>query len=233
MTSRRAARILGRLEAVGDADASLDWLCRTSAPGLGVTGAAVALIVLGHDPGNIAASDQMVSDLVDLQFRNGEGPAIDAHQGQRPVLEPELASATRWPVFSPEAVTAGARAVFALPLQIGGARFGALTLYRDQSGPLGERFLADALAIAEVACEMTLWLQAQMPPGSLHQVLDQLAEERTVLYQATGMAVVQLGVGAEEALAALRPRAFADGRPVGEVAADVVARRLRLDRHAG
>jgi hypothetical protein len=70
-----------------------------------------------------------------------------------------------------------------------------LTLYRDQPGPLGEGELADALAMAEVACEIILRLQAQVPPGSLHEVLDQLAAKRTELYQATGMVVVQLDVG--------------------------------------
>ena len=44
------------------------------------------------------------------------------------------------------------------------------------------------------------------------------------------MVVVQLDVGLEEAVTALRARAYAAGRPVVEVAADVVARRLRFDR---
>jgi AmiR/NasT family two-component response regulator len=119
--------------------------------------------------------------------------------------------------------------MFALPLRVGAARFGALTLYRDRPGPLGEGVLADALAMADVVCEITLRLQAQMPPGSLHQALDQLAAKRAVVYQATGMILVQLDVGLEEAVVTLRTRAYAAGRPVGEVAADVVARRLRFD----
>lgn len=230
MTSPRLARILDALGEVGDPDASLDWLCDTCAQELGVSGAAVALILSGHDPGNIAGSDEVASTIVDLQFSTGEGPAIDAHRNRRAVLEPDLATATRWPAFAPDAVAAGAAAVFALPLQVGAARFGALTFYRDRPGPLGEGMLADALAMAEVACEITLRLQAQVPPGSLHEVLDHLAAERTELYQATGMVIVQLDAGPEEAVAAIRARAYATGRPVGEVAAEVVARRLRFDR---
>jgi hypothetical protein len=38
-----------------------------------------------------------------------------------------------------------------------------------------------------------------------------------------------MGVGLEEAVAALRARAYAAGRPVGDVAADVVARKVRFD----
>ncbi len=230
MTSPRLARVLELLGEVGDPDASLDWLCDACAQELGVTGAAVALILSGHDPGNIAASDEVAAAIVDLQFSTGEGPSIDAHRSRRAVLEPELSSTTRWPAFAPEAIGVGSAAVFALPFQVGAARLGALTFYRDRPGPLGEGVLTDAVAMAEVACEITLRLQAQVPPGSLHEVLDQLAAKRTGLYQATGMVVVQLDVGPEEAAAAIRARAYATGRPAGEVAADVVARRLRFDR---
>ncbi len=43
------------------------------------------------------------------------------------------------------------------------------------------------------------------------------------------MISVQLGVNLAEALVRLRAHAYADGRPIAEVAADVVTRRLRFD----
>ena len=42
------------------------------------------------------------------------------------------------------------------------------------------------------------------------------------------MVSVQLQVPVAEALVRIRAHAFADGRPLGAVAADIVARRLRL-----
>ncbi len=218
------------LRAANEPDASLDWLCRTCGADLGVSGASVSLNLAGHAPGMIAASNERASLLVDLQFGLGEGPAIDAQSSGRAVLEPDLATAARWPAFAPEAIAAGAASVFAMPLRIGAASFGALTLHRDRPGPLGQGAFADALALAEVASEITLCLQAQVPPGSLHQVVEDLAARQTVVYQATGMILVQLDVSPEDALVALRARAYADGRLVGEVAADVVARRLRFER---
>jgi hypothetical protein len=193
-----------------------------------MSGAAVVLITADHDAGNIAASDERASSVVDLQLALGEGPTVEAHRDRRPVLEPEMATATRWPALAPEAVSAGVAAVFALPLQIGAARFGVLTFYRDRPGPLEGGALPDALAMADMACEITLCLQAQVPPGSLHDVFETLARERTVVYQATGMIMVQLGVGPEEAIVVLRARAYAVGRPVDEVAADVVAGRFHF-----
>jgi len=69
--------------------------------------------------------------------------------------------------------------------------------------------------MAELACEITLRMQAQAPPGSLHEAIDQLSAKRTVFYQATGMVVVQSDIGHVEALAAVRARAYLTGRPVG------------------
>jgi AmiR/NasT family two-component response regulator len=49
------------------------------------------------------------------------------------------------------------------------------------------------------------------------------------VHQATGMILVQLGVSAEIAFVRLRGYAFAQGRRLGEVACDVVERRLRFE----
>jgi hypothetical protein len=45
------------------------------------------------------------------------------------------------------------------------------------------------------------------------------------------MVMVQLGVPIAEALVRIRAYAFAESRPLSEVVADIVARRLRLDRN--
>jgi hypothetical protein len=47
------------------------------------------------------------------------------------------------------------------------------------------------------------------------------------------MAAAQLGVSVEDALLVLRAHAFATERPVRDVAADVIARRLDLARPYG
>ncbi len=60
----------------------------------------------------------------------------------------------RWPGFVPEAVAAGARAMFALPLQAGAIRVGVLSQYRARPGLLGGGELADVLAFADVALQL-------------------------------------------------------------------------------
>ena len=60
--------------------------------------------------------------------------------------------------------------------------------------------------------------------------LETLASSRAEVHQATGMISVQLEVSAAEALVRLRAHAYAEGRTLRDVAADVVGRRLRLGR---
>ena len=50
--------------------------------------------------------------------------------------------------------------------------------------------------------------------------------DRAEVHQATGMILAQLGIPAQDAFVRLRAYAFAHRRPLGDVARDVVARRL-------
>jgi AmiR/NasT family two-component response regulator len=59
--------------------------------------------------------------------------------------------------------------------------------------------------------------------------LDDLLTPSMEVYQAQGMVMVDLGVSLADALVRLRAYAFVEGRPVAEVARDVVAGRVRLD----
>ena len=62
--------------------------------------------------------------------------------------------------------------------------------------------------------------------GGLRPGWEQPATYRPDVHQATGMISVQLEVSLAEALVRLRARAHAEDRPVAEIAADVLTRRL-------
>ena len=121
-------------------------------------------------------------------------------------------------------------AVFAVPLHVGWARFGALDLYRVDPGPLGPDPLADALVFAHAVTTGLLSLMAGVPPGSLPRAIDGALDDGAIVQQAAGMVSVQLDVGIEDALVAVRAHAYATGSAVSEVAAHVVSRDLRFGR---
>ena len=53
---------------------------------------------------------------------------------------------------------------------------------------------------------------------------------RLEVYQAQRMVMVDLGVSIDEAMARIRGHAYAEGRHLSDVAKDIVAGKLRLDR---
>ena len=189
----------------------------------------------GDQPrGSICSTDAISARIEELQYTLGEGPCVDAYQLDHPVLEPDLADPieARWLAFSSAAVDAGARAVFGFPLQVGAVRLGAMNLYCDRPGGLSDDQHADALVMADIAAQAVLVLQSHAPPGILAAELEAGGDFQYVVHQASGMVAAQLDAGVAQALVRLRARAFAEGRPLAELARDVVERRLRF-RHDG
>ena len=207
-------------------------LCAAVVPALAASGAGVSVMADNEVRGLTTASDPAAQHFEDLQFLLGEGPCIDAFATRRPVLVPDLSDAPmgRWPGYTPAVHDAGVRAVFAFPLQVGAGRLGVLDVFRARPGSLSADELRQALAFAEVAVTTLLDGQAAAAPGAAADGLDQAMESRAELFQAQGMVMVQLGSSISEALARMRAYAYAENRPLAEVARDVVARRLRFDR---
>ena len=181
--------------------------------------------------GVVCATDDVSARIEDLQFTLGEGPCVDAAQFGAPVMVPDLRTpddivVDRWPAFLEGAGAAGVRAVFAFPLRIGAINVGVLDAYRSVPGPLRDGQLRAALLAADAAALALLDID---PTGDLFSDnADARSTYQLQVHQATGIVQVQLGVPTEEAFLMLRARAFALGRPLVDVATDVVARRLRF-----
>jgi hypothetical protein len=211
-------------------------VCETAARILSASGTGISVLTDDGVRGLCAASDPLSEHVEELQFILGEGPCLDAFDSRRPVLVADLAgeAATRWPMYVPAAQDGGVRAVFAFPMQIGAARLGVLDVFRDRVGKLSDDHLADALCFADVTVAALLDQQedvaargaddAMAPDGPTDAV-----GNRAELFQAQGMVMVQIGGTITEAMARMRAYAYAENRGLGEVASDVVARRLRFE----
>jgi hypothetical protein len=231
VAGERLLRILAGLVSSGTDEPGIADVCTLSVELAGVTGVGIMLM-----PGNaprvpLGMTDEVSALIEDLQYTLGEGPCVDAHRDDRPVLEPDLAHpvTARWPAFTPPALEAGVRAIFGFPLRIGAARFGALDLYRDEPGPLSDDQHADVVVLAGVATSTVVEAQSRAPSGVLAAELEASTNLHLVVHQASGMVSVQLGVDVGEALVRLRAYAFGHSRLVRDVAHDVVQRRLRFE----
>jgi len=196
---------------------------------LGINGAGISMVT-DTNRAVVCSTDAVSARVEELQVTLGEGPCVDAVAGGGPVLIADLADRTdlaveRWPVFLRSATDAGVRAVFAFPLQIGAIRIGALDLYRLRPGALTNDELSAALLAAESASIGLLTL------GTSGEGLVDGADAsgyQAQVHQATGMVMAQLDVSIEQAFLMLRARAFATGRPLHELAAEIVERRIRF-----
>lgn len=172
------------------------------------------------------AGDEVVARLEDLQLTVGEGPGLTAAVSGAAVLVPDLAMAgSRWPAFVPEALAAGAVAVFAFPLALGTIRMGSLDCYRTSAGPLTATQIATALVLSEMALEAVLTEAAGHGSDDLGWISDIHAE----VHQASGIVMYDHGVSIEEALLRIRGYAYVHDLPVSVVAQRIVDRQLWLE----
>ena len=225
--SRR--RITEALSGLGEEEADRP-LCAVCAILLGVTGAAIAVVSGSGHRGVLCSSNRAAASLEDLQVTLGEGPGIDAHQLGIPVTDADLASpgSSRWLAFCAPAVDAGAAAVFAFPLRLGGIRLGTLTFSHAHAGRLTDDQYTEALFMVRIVTQSVLAIQAKARPGTVAGGLQALVEDGAEIHQAAGMVAVRLGVGVGEALVRLRALAFAHERSVADLAHDVVTRKEDL-----
>ena len=210
---------------------TVEQVCAAALPAVGVDGAVVTVVLSATGHETIYATDGVASELAELTLTLGEGPGVDAVEGG-PALVADLTSAAglaRWPVFAPAAASAGVRAMFALPLQVGAIHVGVMDLYRAVPGGLEGDQLADALLLADTACALLLDAASRGRPHLDRRLSEPAPLAHPEVHQATGMITVQLGVTAAVALVRLRAYAYSNDRRLRDVAADVVARRLRFD----
>lgn len=199
---------------------------------LSITGAGISMVTNAGNRGVVCATNDVSARIEDLQFTLGEGPCVDAAQFGTPVLIPDLRTpddivVDRWPAFIEGAGAAGVRAVFAFPLRIGAINVGVLDVYRSEPGPLHDGQFRAALLAADAAALALLHIDTASD-DLFSDNADARATYQLQVRQATGIVQVQLGVPTEEAFLMLRARAFALGRPLVDVATDVVAGRLRF-----
>jgi GAF domain-containing protein len=210
---------------------TIQHVCAAMVAVTAVDGAAVTVTLPAGLRETVYASGRTAADLAELALTVGEGPSLVA-AGGGPVLVADLASReslAQWPAFAAAADAMGVRAIFALPLQVGGVRLGVIDLHRGRSGQLSREQVECALLLADTACALLIDSADESIPVPAGREPEQARLQHPEVHQATGMIIVQLGASAAVALVRLRAYAYAHDRRLRDVAREVVARRLRFD----
>jgi hypothetical protein len=233
--SGRRARIMAAVtdqDGAAGAGSLVTRLCRFAVDEMALSGCAIVLISGAESASMLAGAGRHAATVSALQMELGEGPCLQALASGFPVFLPDLsdAGANRWPAFTAAALAAGVHAEFSMPLTTGPGGIGTLDLCRDRPGMLSEEHLADALVTADIVRDAVLYQQYTPGGTGLAELLETGdGADRIVIHQATGMIAAQLDDTTSNALARLRAAAFATGRPIHDIAQDVVDRRMRFD----
>ena len=212
-----------------DVGGLLHRICEVAVEALAVDGAGILLRDTDGSLRYAVASDERTAQIEGLQLETGEGPCMLAHREGRKVVVGELASETRFPVFTARAMDAGIRAVFTFPLCHGEESFGVLDLYQLHTGTLTEAQQDDAQLLADMAATAVLNRRAHDEGVELTDRLQSALDERIVIEQAKGRVSEQMGVPEDVAEKLLYERARTHGETPNAVARRIGTGELRLD----
>jgi hypothetical protein len=196
----------------------------------GLLGTSSAVAMLGSQArvaAMVSASDRTALAAHDLELVLAEGPLTDAVAGASPALVAGSGLLRRWPRYGPAVADLGVQAVSAAPLGPGYATFGAVCAFDRAIGPrpaCAERMATATKLLADVLTSILLREGDSLTADDEPNILSVFADSniQVQIHQAIGAISSQSGYSTDDAGALLAARAFADGRPVNDVARQVL-----------
>ncbi|MEV8018836.1 GAF and ANTAR domain-containing protein [Streptomyces sp. NPDC086554] len=174
---------------------------------LDVAAAGVLLATPGGQLVDAAASDERTRQLELASIEWDEGPCRDCVRTRKQIPDVPLATQAatmRWPRFAPRAVEAGFTSVAAAPLRLHDQVIGALNLFRDQPGPLGDSQLRLGQALADTATIGVLQQRAVSEQMTVTAQLQAALDSRVIIEQAKGYLANRRDTDVEEAFTLMR-----------------------------
>jgi GAF domain-containing protein len=212
-----------------DIEAILSRVCEGTAAIVGATGAGVMLEDEQGDLRFVAASDEIVREIEDLQIEFGEGPCLHSYHTGEQVVVTDLATSDHFPRFGPKAVEAGLRAVYSFPMGFEEQVIGALNLYDAEPGVFGEDEQRAGQTLADISTSYLLNARSVAARGRLTGQLQRALDSRIVIEQAKGRLAERLSLQPGDAFEILRRHARNHGLRLHDVARDVAEGRLHLE----
>jgi len=223
-------------------------LCCAATEVLSVDAVGISLVLDGLKRIPVGASSGEVSLAERLEFTVGQGPCLTAYAIGEPVMVPDIEdhahlAAMDWGEYGQRLLTRTSfKAVFCLPLDSGGSTLGTMCMYRRSPRLLDDDEMDDALAVRTHVVDALLSTDLStgtrdghsVSNGAAHQArrwLDvPLALARSLVWQAIGIATVEMGLSSLDALAILRSYCYTHDLLLDDVAAEIVAGALPLER---
>ena len=206
-----------------DVDRFLAELARVAAT---VVQAPVAVgITVRYEHGllTVGSSDPRAEMLDETQYRDGDGPCLQALQTGQIVEVADMLDENRWPNYAAQALQSGLRCSVSLPLNVNGDTFGAMNVYGFDTphlfGPRPRRELE--LFAAQAAGTLRVAIR-QVKDSTLLSQMEQSLRSRTVIDQALGIIMRDQRCTATTAFELLRRESQNNHRRLYDIAADLI-----------
>ncbi len=108
----------------------------------------------GRRFGTLASTGGPVEEVDRAQYEAKQGPCVDAVVDEDVYLVPDMREETRWPAWTPRAVSHDVLSVLSVPLVVGDRTVGGLNLYASEPGSMTEEDVVDAVEFARVAARL-------------------------------------------------------------------------------
>ena len=165
----------------------------------------------------LAASHDVAEQADELQYVLREGPCVQASTRGEWYLSSDVASDARWPRWGPQAAALGIGSLLSIQLASNDEPLGALNMYSSRAGAYSDRDEVDFALLygAHVAMSLT---SAQELTGLHSAILT-----RHTIGVCQGMLMERYDLDRDASFTLLTRYAAELGRPLAEVAADIVA----------
>ncbi|MBW3603476.1 MAG: GAF and ANTAR domain-containing protein [Actinobacteria bacterium] len=193
---------------------------------LAVDGAGVMVEDAQGDLRFLAASDDHIGEIEQLQVETGEGPCVTAHATGQAVTIDDLTAVDWLPRFAPRALDHGMHAVYSFPMRVDDTKVGALNLYRFEPGRFADDVEHAAQLLADLGTSYILSVDAAQRTTRLASQLQHALDSRVVIEQAKGKLSGEWSVTTSEAFERMRRYARNHQRRLHDVATDIVDGRM-------
>jgi GAF domain-containing protein len=185
------------------------------------------LLTDGNGVLGVAAASSEATHVVELlELENDGGPCLEAFRTGRPVHSGSLAGSgaqQRWPVFAEVALSAGFRAVTAIPMRLRHQVLGALDLFLTDAEDLTSEDLTVAQALADLATIAILQDRTTIDDRTVISQLRIALETRVVIEQAKGIVAQETDLAMDDAFARIRQYARNNNERLRDVSAAIVS----------
>lgn len=171
----------------------------------------------------IAASSEEARLLEVLELQHDEGPCLDCYRQGEPItnIDPDEAE-RRWPTFGAAVRAANFTSVHAIPLRLRDEVIGSMNLFLARPGELSSVDLALGQGLADIATIGLLQERAIQEKQLLAEQLQGALNSRIMIEQAKGILAERHDLEMVQAFDAMRTHARRTGRPLLQVAGQVI-----------